>query len=104
MNGQINVDEEPGSVDNRLSLSPGEFPQIKQWQDGSQYKLTLTVVQQSPGEFNVVSIDTAGEAEGEEAAPETAETGEPAGEGEEGGYPNPAVRRMMRGGRQQSMM
>ncbi len=103
MNGQINVQEEAGSTDNRLSLSPGEFPQIKDWEDGSKYTVTLTVVQQSPGEFDVVSVDTAGEAEAEEAAPEA--QAEPAGEGEgEGGYPNPAVRRMMRGGRQQSMM
>lgn len=102
MNGQINVQEEAGSTDNRLSLSPGEFPEIKDWQDGTKYRLTLEVVQQSSGEFDVVSVEDARESEATEAAPAGEAEAEPGEAEAQGGYPNPAVRRMM-SGRQQSM-
>lgn len=94
--GVSSVDDQPGATDNRLSLSIGDHPEIKDWQDGKTYRLELVVEQQATGEFNVVS------AQGEEAEPgEGNQSPTPDAEAQETGsdYPNPAVARMAGGPR-----
>lgn len=54
----MNADE-PGAVDNRLSISPAEFPVIQKWRDGDTYDLAelgtdVRLRQISPGEFEVI--------------------------------------------------
>lgn len=51
--------DEPGAVDNRLSLSPAEFEVIQEWKDGETYSLSqlgrdVKLRQISPGEFEVI--------------------------------------------------
>jgi hypothetical protein len=91
---------EPGAIDNRLSLSESDFPMIEEWQDNQTYSLSelgdAKLRQISPGEFEVMpgSPPTeAGEEPGTTEQPEAPPNNEekPADE-----YPNPAVARMMR--------
>lgn len=68
---------EPGELDNRLSLTPSQFPAVKGWKDGETYELSdlgegVKLRQISPGEFEVVPPPggtVAGEEEDEEATP-----------------------------------
>lgn len=53
----------PGELDNRMSISVGSFPVIEQWEDGKLYRLDVLVRQVSPGEFEVVKMPKAVEAE-----------------------------------------
>lgn len=68
----MNADE-PGAVDNRLSISPAEFPVIQKWRDGVLYDLAdlgegVKLRQISPGEFEVVpGTMVAAEVEDEDA-------------------------------------
>jgi len=81
---------DPGAVDNRLSLDPGNAQwseQISDWVDGNTYTITAKVVQISPGEFEVTSI----EAEDSEEETESEDESEPM----MAGKPNKAVRGMM---------
>ena len=69
--GLVDADE-PGAVDNRLSLVPSDFPAIEDWEDGETYKLSqvgkgVTLRQISPGEFEVLP-PAAPPVEGEEEA------------------------------------
>jgi hypothetical protein len=111
MNGASNdgtmAYDEAGSVDNRLSLTPSQFPFTKDWTDGSTYTLTVQVRQISPGEFEVVKADSQGAPGEEEPGNQEQPTGEQQeaagaeGGGEEeapGNYPNPAVAKMMQKG------
>lgn len=62
-----NTTPDPGAVDNRLSLDPGDprwAKQIKDWEDGTDYTLKVKLRQISPGEFEVVGL---GEVEDEAA-------------------------------------
>lgn len=98
MNGSLNTQEEPGSTDNRLSLSPGDYPFVKDWEDGQEYTLTIKVQQQTSGEFAVVSAEPQEEAPAEETPAE--DTGEAIEEtpppGKQGGMNrNPAMARLM---------
>ena len=72
------VESEPGSTDNRLSLSVSEYPFIEDWEDSKEYTLTITVRQQAAGEFEVVSASPTGEAEEPETEDEAAVTPESA--------------------------
>lgn len=86
-----NIDE-PGAVDNRLTITPSDFPVTESWEDGGIYSLSqlgadVKIRQISPGEFEVLP----GMAEPSEGAEE--ETGEE-GEGE-GEVENPAMSAMM---------
>lgn len=82
--------EEPGAVDNRLSLVPSDFPVIEDWEDGETYDLSelgddVTLRQISPGEFEIIPGASARQqAAKEEAAPKR--SGRP--------YKNPAVSSM----------
>ena len=87
------LDEEAGASDNRLSLSVGDNPAVKDWEDGKQYKVSMTVRQQTPGEFIVV-----GAVEGEPADSEEGEKPEapaPDGTSNPGATGNPAVDKLM---------
>jgi hypothetical protein len=62
---------EPGAVDNRLSLNPDMFPEIKDWEDGKSYDITVgstktTMTQISPGEFEVEPPVEEGTSNGDE--------------------------------------
>lgn len=84
--------EEPGAVDNRLSLVPSDFPVIEDWADGEEYDLSdlgsdTKLRQISPGEFEVIpGAATRKQAVDEEASPTPKRTGR--------GYRNPAVEAM----------
>lgn len=54
----MNADE-PGAVDNRLSLTPADFPAVESWKDGETYELSelgsdVKLRQISPGEYEVI--------------------------------------------------
>jgi len=87
---------DPGAVDNRLSLDPNNVDwadEIADWEDGSEYTLTIKVTQISPGEFEVNEVTPEAESESEDTAPEEEE--EPMMKGKTGGKVNKAVRNMM---------
>jgi len=92
--GSADLTEDPGEVDNRLSLNPEDFPVTEDWEDGESYPLTalgkgVTLRQISPGEFEVVPLPGGTppeEAEAEEEAPPKRKRG---------GYSNPAVEGLM---------
>jgi len=70
-----NTVPDPGAVDNRLSLDPGDprwSKTIKGWEDGTDYTLKLKLRQMSPGEFEVVGLDGA-ESESESDAADVEE-------------------------------
>lgn len=48
---------EIGESDNRLSLDPNDsaFDFVKEWEDGRNYTVKLTITQVSPGEYEVLS-------------------------------------------------
>jgi hypothetical protein len=86
---------DPGAVDNRLSLDPNNVDwadAIADWEDGSEYTLTVKVTQISPGEFEVNEVTP--KAEEEDDATEEQE--EPMMKGKTSGKVNKAVRNMMR--------
>lgn len=92
---------EPGAVENRLSLNPSDdkWPEVANWEDGETYIFTNVKVRQiSAGEFEVLEATPGGEQEENPGADESgvAEEAEApsGGVGNEGQYPNPAVRRM----------
>lgn len=101
MNDGIMSYDEAGATDNRLSLTPSQFPFTKDWKNGSTYKMTVEVRQISDGEFEVIKADAQGApAETEEPGTQEQPSGDQqaagAGEGETpGNYPNPAVAKMM---------
>lgn len=52
-------DTDPGAVDNRLSLDPGDprwAKTIAAWADGEDYSVTIGLRQISPGEFEITSF------------------------------------------------
>lgn len=93
MGSEMEMENEPGSTDNELRLSPGDYPFIQDWQDGANYRMTVEVTQTAPGLFRVNVATPEGAPEGEGPAPE-AEAGysEPTNSGS---YPNPAVARLL---------
>lgn len=79
---------DPGSVDNRLTLDPGDkrwYAVLKKWEDGEDYSITVKARQLSPGEFEVLSVKA-------KAAPTSDEPAEPAEE-EDDDEPAPAPKR-----------
>lgn len=92
--------QEPGEVENRLSLNPNDpdfVDTIGDWEDGNEYTLSNVKVRQiSPGEFEVLSVDSgsASSAEDAEASPDAENAMED--QSEMGMSDNPAVRRMMK--------
>lgn len=63
--------QEPGAVDNRLSLDPSDERwkgYVDAWEDGKDYTVTMTVNQISPGEYEVTEIEDAKPAEADEEA------------------------------------
>lgn len=65
-------DDQAGAVDNRLSLTVADHPEIAEWEDGQTYVFREVRVQQiSPGEFEVLETGAGEPAEG--AEPETPE-------------------------------
>lgn len=96
MDGMMDMGEgEPGAVDNRLSLVPKEFG-VEDWEDGKTYDIALKVRQISPGEFEVIKRTDSGELEESEEAQTEGNPGDSEAMAEDN-YPNPAVRRMMKG-------
>lgn len=98
LESRIGNPQDPGAVDNRLSLDPND-PNWKNiladWEDGGEYKVRITITQISPGEFEVTGLT---------AKPASREMeDEDEGEDEEENYPEPreqpkvrkAVREMM---------
>jgi hypothetical protein len=85
--------QEPGSEDNRLSLNPNDpnwQDTLAAWKDGGEYKVTLTISQISPGEFQVTALES------ETPEEDAGETGEEGGANApapkaKSGYSNPAV-------------
>jgi hypothetical protein len=99
------VTDEPGSTDDRLTLSVANHPEIEDSKDGNSYRISGVFTQQATGEY---SLDELTSFEPAEATAE--EPSEPSGEGEASagndsgaafeekaktGYRNPAVDRMM---------
>lgn len=81
--------EEPGALDNRLSLDPNDdrwSSTVSEWKDDGEYTVTLNVRQVSAGEYEVVDMESA-EAVEEPEEEEEPETPAPA---KKGGA-NPAV-------------
>lgn len=80
---QLKNAEEPGAVDNRLSLNPDAFPVIKEWEDGEEYALTdlpagTKLRQISPGEFEVVApVESGAETDDEDVQPMKKVPGKP---------------------------
>lgn len=66
--------EEPGSIENRLSLDPSAFPITQEWQDGEEYTLKVKLVQISPGEFEVLEANASDDPVEEEVVEEVVET------------------------------
>lgn len=103
MNGQMAMEEmEPGQVDNRLSLTVTDHPEIEKWTDGDTYVFDRVKVRQiSAGEFEVLSSEGGRPAEPEEESPTAAEeTEEPVptdrtSSEPPGRYGNPAIDRLM---------
>jgi hypothetical protein len=94
---QPEAGDEPGAVDNRLSLNPNDelwADKIKDWEDGEKYPLSalgnVQLLQISPGEFEIVKGDEAEPAEESAPAAETTEAAPAA-------YDNPAIAKMMAG-------
>ena len=93
--------DQAGELDNRLSLSVGDFPVIEDWEDGKSYIVTMEIKQVSPGEFEPVTMISSKAKSDEEEAP-SAEKG--AKEADGANVPtssNPAVQRQisaMKGG------
>lgn len=100
----MNMGDEPGSQDNRLTLRPTDFPMTEDWKDGETYSLSelgdAKIRQISAGEFEVIPAAAAGgRTEGEEPGNTEQPQGGPNEEDKEPEeYPNPAVARMMRSG------
>lgn len=91
--------DEAGASDNRLTITPSEFPETEEWQDGKRYTVRLEIEQVSPGEFTVMSLKSMPAAQTEEPGTERQPEAEPTEEEKEpAGPPNPAVQRMMAGG------
>lgn len=81
--------EDPGAIENRLTVNPEDFPVIAEWVDGETYRLTelgkgVMIRQVSPGEFEIVPPAGAAAA----AAAEEPLAGEE-------GYVNPAVENLI---------
>lgn len=96
------MDTEQGATDNRLTINPSDFNGIAEdWQDGETYTVTLKIRQTSPGEFVVADMKESESPAEDAAEPQAAEESEAgqAGSGGDGGYGNPAIERMMTGGR-----
>lgn len=90
------MQDEAGGSDNRLSWSPGEFPETKEWSDGEQYTVTLVIRQTSPGEGQIISMKSAEPEEAKESPNDTeGETGETQGGGGAAEYENPAIAKLM---------
>lgn len=71
---QMITGNEPGEVDNRMSVSTSDerwAEQINNWEDGEEYEATVRLRQISPGEFEVVEFTSE---EVEEEPAEVAET------------------------------
>lgn len=93
-----------GELDNRLDLSVGEFPDIKDWEDGKRYRVTMDIEQVSPGKFEALrmlkgdeinadeteSSDETPSAKSEQASADQTQDESPQ-------YGNPAVADLMRG-------
>lgn len=84
------------SGESSASISPNDFPEVENWEDGKQYQ--ITVEQVATGEFKVVGVGAAApDAEAEaEAAPEEGGAPPPPPK-KPSKYPNPAVAGMMGG-------
>lgn len=90
--------DEPGAVENRLSLDPNDerWPAIADWEDGKEYTFTNVKVRQiSAGEFEVTAAKAGASSD---AAPDQAaadDGGEAAAESapppRKGKYSNPAI-------------
>lgn len=83
-----------GELDNVLRISPGDHPEIKDWEDGKNYRITDALIRQiSPGEFELVGRITVTEAgDGAQAQQEAETPPEDAGEtGEEAPPEPPAI-------------
>lgn len=60
--------QDPGAVDNRLSLDPNDpnwKETISDWEDGEDYTVTVTMRQISPGEYEVTGLTSESEGAGE---------------------------------------
>ena len=83
--------EDPGAIENRLTVNPEDFPNILDWQDGRTYKITELGAKQirqiSPGEFEVIAPMP----EPEEPMPEEEEEAP-----RKRKYRNPAVENLIR--------
>lgn len=75
--GNVGGEEDPGSVDSRLSLDPNDerwSDSIADWEDGAEYSITLRVRQMSPGEYEILEAEAE---EMEEGGDEELEQAEP---------------------------
>jgi hypothetical protein len=89
--GDMMTDNEPGAVDNRLSLDPNNpswSDAIANWEDGKEYSVEVRLRQMSPGEFEVLEF-TADSGEEEPSGTESEELSKGA---TGGGGSNPAVK------------
>lgn len=57
--------DEPGAVDNRISLTPADFPAVAKWRDGETYNLSelgaAKIRQISPGEYELIPPSASGD-------------------------------------------
>lgn len=92
------TDDEPGAVDNRLTVDINnemfDGLGMDEWQNGETYTIPAGEMRQvAPGEFEIISVEKSAEAEPE---PES-EGPDDVGAMDEKAMPkNPAVRKMMR--------
>jgi hypothetical protein len=96
-NSSAPITGQPGELDNRLTLSPADNPEIKDWEDGKKYRFVIEATQIAPGEFSprVISADAVDEAgASDQASPENPAPESTPSEADSD-YPNPAVAKVM---------
>ena len=68
---QPTLDEEYGSTDNRMTLSPTTYEWVADLEEGKEYSLSIKVRVQTPGKFSVVAAEKLPELDAGEGEPGT---------------------------------
>ena len=91
--------QDPGTIDNRLSLDPSDDRwkgYVDEWEDGKSYTVTAKITQISPGEFEVVEIEDAKPADAAEEAKPGEDAAEAAPSEISTTSDNPAIKNLMK--------
>lgn len=91
----MQLEEESGSSDNRLSWNPNEFKDTADWENGQEYTITARIKQTAPGEATILEMSGEVSEPSPENPPSAQNGNEAAPSDDEGGYSNPAIGRAM---------